>query len=228
MYVYADVRGLRVTSTCAFSLTSSEFSRRINTHTHTPQCPRDRHGRINTADFFRHVYSAVCLERTTITLQCVRCPPLLQHTHLRLFSITQRSLHSPSLPLPSLSFYDQEHGQGYLGEADLETYMYDLIGSLPALQVTVERGKERRAWVVGCVCVCICLVPCRLTTHCTALHCAAWGGMGWQGMPEAFHSFYVFTAVRRFMFFLDSTRTGKQVRTQGKKPLHACPSSRLV
>lgn len=27
-------------------------------------------------------------------------------------------------------------------------------------------------------------------------------------MPEAFHSFYVFTAVRRFMFFLDSKRTG--------------------
>lgn len=30
-------------------------------------------------------------------------------------------------------------------------------------------------------------------------------------MPEAFASFYVFTAVRRFMFFLDLKRTGKNI-----------------
>jgi hypothetical protein len=39
-----------------------------------------------------------------------------------------------------ISFYDQE-GQGYLREADLETYVYDLIGSLPALQV--GKGGQR-------------------------------------------------------------------------------------
>jgi len=32
------------------------------------QFPRDRHGRINTADVFRHIYHAVCLEKTRITL----------------------------------------------------------------------------------------------------------------------------------------------------------------
>lgn len=48
---------------------------------------------------------------------------------------------SPSPPLFSLnhpcSFYDQE-GHGSLREADLETYVYDLIGSLPALQVRTD------------------------------------------------------------------------------------------
>jgi len=32
------------------------------------QFPRDRHGRINTADVFQHIYRAVCLEKTRITL----------------------------------------------------------------------------------------------------------------------------------------------------------------
>jgi hypothetical protein len=62
--------------------------------------------------------------------------------HAGIHRIHRQDLTSP-LAFPSLvffttrhnrSFYDQE-GKGYLREADLETYVYDLITTVPALQV---------------------------------------------------------------------------------------------
>ncbi|CAN0483450.1 unnamed protein product, partial [Discosporangium mesarthrocarpum] len=62
------------------------------------------------------------------------------------------------------SCYDSV-GRGYLNEQDLESYIYDLIPTIPSL----------------------------------------------RSMHENFFPFYVFTVVRRFMFFLDPKRTGKVV-----------------
>lgn len=61
-----------------------------------------------------------------------------------------------------LSLYDAS-GKGYLRESDLESYILDLIPTLPQL----------------------------------------------DGLEKSFHSFYVCTAVRKFLFFLDPMRTGK-------------------
>lgn len=61
-----------------------------------------------------------------------------------------------------LSLYDAS-GQGYLRESDLESYISDLIPTLPQL----------------------------------------------EGLEKSFHSFYVCTAVRKFLFFLDTLRTGR-------------------
>ncbi|KAF7998211.1 hypothetical protein HCN44_009609 [Aphidius gifuensis] len=65
-----------------------------------------------------------------------------------------------------LSLYDVT-GQGYLRESDLESYIWELIPTLPQL----------------------------------------------EGLEKSFHSFYVCTAVRKFLFFLDPLRTGR-VRIQ--------------
>ncbi|XP_075223773.1 serine/threonine-protein phosphatase 2A regulatory subunit B'' subunit gamma-like isoform X2 [Lycorma delicatula] len=65
-----------------------------------------------------------------------------------------------------LSLYDVT-GQGYLRESDLESYILELIPTLPQL----------------------------------------------DGLEKSFHSFYVCTAVRKFIFFLDPLRTGR-VRIQ--------------
>ncbi|KAK5648710.1 hypothetical protein RI129_003602 [Pyrocoelia pectoralis] len=60
-----------------------------------------------------------------------------------------------------LSLYDVS-GQGYLREADLESYIADLLPTLPQL----------------------------------------------EGLESSFHSFYVCTAVRKFIYFLDGLRAG--------------------
>lgn len=61
-----------------------------------------------------------------------------------------------------LSLYDTS-GQGYLREGDLESYITELIPTLPQL----------------------------------------------EGLEKSFHSFYVCTAVRKFLFFLDTLRAGR-------------------
>ncbi|KAB0803162.1 hypothetical protein PPYR_00132 [Photinus pyralis] len=61
-----------------------------------------------------------------------------------------------------LSLYDVS-GQGYLREADLESYIADLLPTLPQL----------------------------------------------EGLESSFHSFYVCTAVRKFIYFLDGLRAGR-------------------
>ncbi|XP_018321508.1 serine/threonine-protein phosphatase 2A regulatory subunit B'' subunit gamma-like isoform X2 [Agrilus planipennis] len=61
-----------------------------------------------------------------------------------------------------LSLYDVS-GQGYLREADLESYISELLPTLPQL----------------------------------------------EGLESSFHSFYICTAVRKFLFFLDSLRAGR-------------------
>nr|XP_023017947.1 serine/threonine-protein phosphatase 2A regulatory subunit B'' subunit gamma-like [Leptinotarsa decemlineata] len=61
-----------------------------------------------------------------------------------------------------LSLYDAT-GQGYLTEADLESYITELLPTLPQL----------------------------------------------EGLEKSFHSFYVCTAVRKFLFFLDVVRAGR-------------------
>ncbi|KAK4884540.1 hypothetical protein RN001_000811 [Aquatica leii] len=61
-----------------------------------------------------------------------------------------------------LSLYDAS-GQGYLREADLESYIADLLPTLPQL----------------------------------------------EGLESSFHSFYICTAVRKFIYFLDSLRAGR-------------------
>lgn len=61
-----------------------------------------------------------------------------------------------------LSLYDAS-GQGYLREADLESYISELLPTLPQL----------------------------------------------EGLEKSFHSFYICTAVRKFLFFLDILRAGR-------------------
>lgn len=61
-----------------------------------------------------------------------------------------------------LSLYDAT-GQGYLREADLESYIADLLPTLPQL----------------------------------------------EGLETSFHSFYICTAVRKFLYFLDTLRAGR-------------------
>lgn len=61
-----------------------------------------------------------------------------------------------------LSLYDAT-GQGYLREADLESYIADLLPTLPQL----------------------------------------------EGLESSFHSFYICTAVRKFIYFLDNLRAGR-------------------
>lgn len=61
-----------------------------------------------------------------------------------------------------LSLYDAS-GQGYLTETDLESYILDLLPTIPQL----------------------------------------------EGLEKSFHSFYVCTAVRKFLFFLDTLRAGR-------------------
>lgn len=62
----------------------------------------------------------------------------------------------------TLSLYDAS-GQGYLREVDLESYILELLPTLPQL----------------------------------------------AGLEPSFHNFYVCTAVRKFLFFLDTTRAGR-------------------
>ena len=87
-----------------------------------------------------------------------------------------------------LSRHDSE-GKGYLREADLECYVYELIPTLAPLH------SEEAAITV--------------TTLAYTANNMFIVLLFWCCIQENFYPFYVFTAVRRFFFFLDPRRTGR-------------------
>ena len=84
----------------------------------------------------------------------------------------------------SLTCYD-EVGQGYLREQDLENYVFEQIPSLPQL-LGLERFSRQQQ-------------PCFVFMF----------FYFFVSLFRDFYPYYVFTAVRKFIFFLDHKRIGK-------------------
>ena len=98
------------------------------------------------------------------------------------------------------SSYD-EVGDGYLREYDLETYISDLIPTLANLRTLQVR--------CACVFLCVLMSPFPPATPVACVDGAGPAVAFAARSQESFKQFYVFTAVRKFMYFLDPKRTGK-------------------